>query len=267
MPLSQSAQYIIDRPARRLLKLAALLLAGMGMLLLSACDGRTANDLPAILEGHAKAVGTLPDGQLLALEAVVQKADYDVQMRVYAQRPDSIRYDWVWDDGYHFMASDGDVMWEDSSKLGGPRQITDAAEVAWMENVSEWLVGVRPLKEIVARGTASISLVAPERSDRPDLDHLILSYRNGNMREVFLSRDTHLIAMIRQDLEKDGDLVTFETTYSDYRQVGSVMVPGKLVERRGDEGAVLSTLLVRAGDMRSGSFEDLFKAPDDLNML
>jgi outer membrane lipoprotein-sorting protein len=197
---------------------AAAVLAGV---LLAAASPASAQTVDALVAKNLAAKGGLE--KLHAIQTVKQTSTLDMQgmkasIVVYGKRPNLLRQEITLGDKTIVNAFDGTTPWMINPLAGTDQPVVITGPQADMIRDQSGFDG--PLVDYKEKGS-TVEVVGHETADGRAYDHLKITTKDGQVRDVYLDGTTGLEAR----LVTKSPAGTFEQDLSDYREVDGVTVP------------------------------------------
>lgn len=211
-------------PSLALLAIVVLAAASLA----SADDGDRATEVVA---RHLEAMGGLE--RVDAIRTLRMTGAFEISGTEAAfiqerSRPNRVRFEYATPgEAPRMLATDGEVAWQADSALAGDVDVLPPEQA---ERYGRQTSIDGPL--IAAwRARRPIRYVARESLDGREVDHLRVSWPNGEHADLYLDADDHLIRRMDDHWRIAGHTAVIELHYADYRRVDGVPVAFEIEQR------------------------------------
>lgn len=218
--------------------------------------------LDEVLESYYEAIGGLDAWkEVVSCQMrgrMVLPQSVEAPFTLTYQRPLRSRFEVTLEGMTRIQAYDGETAWAIVPFAGSTEpQIMQEEYIPLMREQADF---TGPLIDWEAKGH-QIELVGKEDLDGPEEHHLKVTLDNGNIRHFFLRGEDYLPGRIEATTEFMGQKVDVETIFSDYREVGDVVMAHAI--RTGPRGAPEGQVLtIETIELNIDVSDDFFSMPE-----
>ena len=229
-----------------MLRKSTLLLAAVALLCLPAQAQEIALD--ALLSNHFDALGGLDTIKSVQTTKATGRMTLGPGMETtftrYSMRPDKVRLEFSFQGMTGIQAYDGETAWMFMPFAGqaGPEPMP--AELASQMKQESDLDG--PLVDYQAKGH-QIELMGTEDVEGAPCYKLQVTLNNGDVQYYYIDEEYYLLIKITGTTSMQGMEIDFETSFSDYKEVGGQLIPHSIqlsgMQGPGSQGSIILELI------------------------